>query len=368
MIVEPLSPVRPDSGEEELLHASLKISAVAQVVIAIVASVGLIYLLKLVMVTTLVSVLLAFVVDPLVVGLSKLRVPRPVGAFIGVCLLLGCALFLIYTFYNRAVDFAEDLPKYSSRIRDTLGTLRKQTQKLEDSTRSVMPDPPGSKRAIPVEVREAPGLSRIISTGASQFGEAVLAVTFVPFLVYFMLTWKARVHSNTLRLFPKEHRLVAYRTVGRISAMMRSFIVGNLLLGLMTSGASTAVFWAVGLPYPYFLGFISGFVGLIPYLGVLLALLAPLAAGLGVLTRTGTLIVIISVIGLHVLVMNVLYPLVIGRRLRLNPLALSLALLFWAWIWGAAGLILAVPIVGATKIICDYVDSLRGLGAWLGDS
>jgi predicted PurR-regulated permease PerM len=66
--------------------------------------------------------------------------------------------------------------------------------------------------------------------------------------------------------------------------------------------------------------------------------------------------------------MNVLYPLIIGKRLRLNPLALSLALLFWAWIWGAMGLILAVPIVGATKIVCDYVDSLRGIGAWLGDS
>jgi len=53
--------------------------------------------------------------------------------------------------------------------------------------------------------------------------------------------------------------------------------------------------------------------------------------------------------------------------LRLNPLAVTLALLFWAWIWGAMGLILAIPMVAATKIICDYTDSLRGLGQWLGD-
>src|SRR5256885_15962341 len=58
---------------------------------------------------------------------------------------------------------------------------------------------------------------------------------------------------------------------------------------------------------------------------------------------------------------------IVGKRLRLNPLAVTLALLFWAWIWGAMGLILAVPIVGATKIICDYVDSFRGVGGWLGD-
>src|SRR5207247_6417619 len=58
---------------------------------------------------------------------------------------------------------------------------------------------------------------------------------------------------------------------------------------------------------------------------------------------------------------------VVGRRFRLNPLAVTLALLFWAWIWGAMGLILAIPMVAATKIICDYTDSLRGLGQWLGD-
>jgi predicted PurR-regulated permease PerM len=65
--------------------------------------------------------------------------------------------------------------------------------------------------------------------------------------------------------------------------------------------------------------------------------------------------------------MNVLYPKIVGKRLRLNPLAVTLSLLFWAWIWGAMGLILAVPMVGATKVICDYVDSLRGFGAWLGE-
>jgi predicted PurR-regulated permease PerM len=105
----------------------------------------------------------------------------------------------------------------------------------------------------------------------------------------------------------------------------------------------------------------------VPYLGVFLALLPPLTAAVGSVNTTGVVIIFVTVVGLHVLTMNVLYPKIVGQRLRLNPLAVTLALLFWAWIWGAMGLILAVPIVGATKIICDYVDSLRGLGAWLGD-
>jgi predicted PurR-regulated permease PerM len=168
-------------------------------------------------------------------------------------------------------------------------------------------------------------------------------------------------------LFPKEHRLTAFRTVGRISRMIRSFIVGNMLVGVVNCVVSIVVFWWLGIPYFYFLGAISGFVSLVPYLGVFLALLPPLAGGIDVLNKTGVVIVFATVIILHVITMNVLYPKIVGKRLRLNPLAVTLSLLFWAWIWGAMGLLLAVPIVGATKIVCDHLDSLRPFGTWLGD-
>jgi predicted PurR-regulated permease PerM len=361
-------PVVQEAGFEEieLIQASVKVGSAALVVIAAAAAVGLIYLLKLVLVTTLFSVLLAFALDPLVVGLARLHIPRGVGAVLVILLLMALAMGLLYFFYNRALEFADQLPKYSTGIEAAISKVRDKTEKLDQTTRTVMSQPQGKVHPLPVEVQEAPGLSRVISTG-SRFGEIVLAFSFVPFLVYFMLTWKAHMHAATLRLFPKERRLVAFRTIGRISEMIRSFIVGNLMVGLLNAIATTAIFWAIGLPYFYFLGAICAFVGLIPYLGIFLALLAPLPLAIGVLGKAGLLVLIVSVVGLHVLTMNVLYPKMIGRRLRLNPLGVALALLFWAWIWGAAGLLLAVPLVGATKIICDYIEPLQGIGAWLGD-
>ena len=149
--------------------------------------------------------------------------------------------------------------------------------------------------------------------------------------------------------------------------MIRSFIIGNLVVGLVNSVVSAAIFWKLGISYWYFVGIISGFVSVIPYLGIVLAALPPLASGIGVLGRSGFLIVIAAVFILHLVSMNVLYPKLVGRRVQLNPLAVSLSLLFWSWIWGAMGLVLAVPIVAATKIICDHIDSLRPVGAWLGE-
>jgi predicted PurR-regulated permease PerM len=359
---------RPTTEEEvELLRGSVQATVVAQFVIAIAAAVGLIYLLKLVLVTILFSALLAFALDPMVVALAKIRVPRAIGSAIALLLFIALSLALTFFFYNRAMDFLDELPQYSVTIRENLQKLQAQADKLENSTRSLMPEGKG-KKPIPVQVQQAPGLTKLISSGASQFGDLALAIGFVPFLIYFMLTWKSHIHSATLAVFPKEKRLVAYRTIGRISEMVRSFIVGNLVVGLLNAAASTLIFGYVHLPYFYFLGVISAFVGLVPYLGLFFALLAPLAAGMGVLTKTQLFIVFVTVIVLHLVSMNVLYPKVIGRRLRLNPLAVALSLLFWAWIWGAFGLILAVPLMATTKIICDYIEPLQGLGSWLGDS
>ncbi len=355
------------SEEVDVLHASIKAGTIAQIVIAIIAAIGLIYLLKLVLSTIFIAVLLAFLIDPLVKQFSRIRIPRSLAALIAVVSLITLALGLTYFFYSRAVDFATELPKYSGRIHSTVAGLREQANKIEQSTRSVIASPKAERKPVPVEIQETPGLSRVISAGSGTLGDVVLAVSFVPFLVYFMLTWKDHAHAATVKIFPKEHRLVAHRTIGRISEMIRMFIAGNVFIGLINVVVSGLVFWRLGLPYFYFLGIISGFVSLIPYLGVFLALLPPLAGGIGVLDKTGVMIIFVTVIGLHIITTNVLFPKIVGKRLNLNPLAVTLSLLFWAWIWGAMGLILAVPLVGATKIICDYVDSLRPFGAWLGD-
>ncbi|HEY1262607.1 MAG TPA: AI-2E family transporter, partial [Terriglobales bacterium] len=353
--------------EVEVLHASIKAGSLAQIVVAVIAVIALIYVLKLVMITALLATLLAFVLEPFVARITRIGLPRPAGALMTVTLMVALAGGLIYFFYNRALDFATQLPKYSGRIQSALAGVRAQANQIEESARSVVASPKSTNPPVPVEVQEAPGLTRTIAAGMGSLWEVVLAVGFIPFLVYFMLTWKDHAHVATVRLFPKEHRLAAHRTVGRISAMIRSFIVGNVLVGVIVAVVSTVVFWRLHLPYFYFLGVISGFISLIPYLGVFLALIPPLAGGLGMLNPTGMALVAFTVIALHVIAINFLYPKVLGKRLRLNPLAITLALLFWGWIWGAMGLILAVPLVGGTKIICDYVDSLRPLGSWLGD-
>jgi predicted PurR-regulated permease PerM len=362
--------VIPEQVVEEVgfLQSSIQAGTVAQIVIAAIAVIGLIYLLKLVLVTALVSILLAYVLEPPVKWLGRLRIPRWLGALLVVSAVLVMIGGLAYYSYNSAVQFADQLPTYSTRIRNTVGSVRYRADRMAEQARSIVEEPKDEKHVVAVKVEETPGIAGLISRNSDTLLDFSLAAGFVPFLVYFMLTLKDHSHIATVRLFPKEHRLLAHRTVGTISAMIRTYIVANVMIGLLNTILCMLIFWFLGIKYFYFIGALSGFIGLVPYLGVFVSLLPPLAGGLDTLNKTGITVVILTLVGLHLITMNVLYPKFVGKRLQLNPLGVSLSLLFWAWIWGPIGLILAMPILGATKVVCDYVEPLRGVGQWLGES
>lgn len=366
---QPLLPAQlaEQAAEEvETLHASIKIGTVAQVVIALVATIGLLYLLKLVWITILASVLLAYVLEPAVAALARLHCPRWAGAMVVTTLTVMLSLGLIYFSYSRGVDFASDLPRYSAALRGTVGDFRGRVDKILNQASSVVEPPKQHEKPVPVRIEQSQGITQILSETGGTILDVLLAVSFVPFLVYFMLASKEHVYVSTVRLFPKEHRLEAHRTVGTISAMIRSYLLANVVTGVVASVICGIVFWYLDIQYFYFISLISGFVTLVPYLGVFLALIPPLAGGLGKLHEGGFIAVIVTVVGIHVVTMNLIYPRVIGPRLKLNALAVSLSLLFWAWIWGAPGLLLAIPILGAVKIIFDHVEPLQPLGSWLG--
>ena len=140
------------------------------------------------------------------------------------------------------------------------------------------------------------------------------------------------------------------------------------MLGLMLSILSSLFFAAIRLPYWPLIGPLSGFLSLVPYVGLPLAILPPLLAGLIVYTQPTIYVVMGVVVAvLHLIAMNLLYPKVVGSRVHLNPLVVTVALMFWGTLWGGIGLLLAIPITAAIKAVCDNVTSLHGYAKLLGD-
>ncbi len=348
---------------ERLRHARVQSASLA--VLAVGGVLTLMYLAKTVLILTLVSVLIAFMLAPIVELCQRIHLPRSFGAMVAVLVMCAAMYGIFYVSYSQADEFVAELPKYSVRIRSVLNQVRLRAERVRQTTRNVMPEEKTEKGTL--TVRQSTSWMDDLTTGAVGATEMVLMAAFVPFLVFFMLSWQDHVRSATVMLFNMENRNTAYVTLGLISQMIRGFIVGNVVIGIILGITSTIAFWILGVPYFYVIGMISGVVSLLPYLGIVLAILPPVVVSLNSLTLK-SLVSIIAVVAIsHVIALNVLYPKIIGRRLQLNPLAVTLALLFWGWLWGAMGLILAVPLTAGIKIIFDHVDNLRSLGAWLGE-
>lgn len=349
-------------------------------------------------VTLIISAVFAFILDPAVVLVMKLRMPRPAAtgivmgvAFVGVYLLCAMA-------WSQFSTFAEDLPAYTSHVSELWTKANDRIDQLEQRSVEMLvpkrlrpqndqqkPQETGKKRrrgtaanpaspSSPPPIQEvrihsepAPVIGTIYGYISGYFHVLVMA-SFVPFLVYFMLSWRDHLNRSILRLFHGEERYQVERTWTGIGESTRAFVLGNFLLWVFLSSISAIAFFILGVPYWPLIGPLSAFLSLVPYVGLPLSVLPPALAAIAIPNRLKiVLILVVITAALHVFAMNFMYAKIIGRRVRLNPLVITVALMFWGIVWGGIGLLLAVPITAAIKAVCDNIESLEPYGKLLGD-
>ena len=203
--------------------------------------------------------------------------------------------------------------------------------------------------------------------GLGSLYTVLLEVTFVPFLVFFMLAAKRDVWHATLQLFPTAERTRVKEVLDNVSVVLRSYVMGNALVFLILALVSWGFFWMMDLEYPFLTGVVSGLLNLVPYFGAVLAWIPPMLIGLTQRPTFGFFFIVALMLSVfHLIAMNFLIPAMVGRQVRLNALAVTISLLFWGWLWGGVGLLLAIPITATLKVICDHVESWQPVGRWLG--
>lgn len=317
-----------------------------------------------VVMTLLLSILVAYMLDPLVEWLENFRVPRGVGALIVLLVTLGLLSLLFYFVWDRVERFADDWPKYSAVLKQAAGKVEEKIERFEREVSRIAPQERGSRL---VRIAEGTPVRSLLVSGLGSVYSVLLFVSFVPFLVFFMLAAKRDVWHATLQLFPSTERTRVKRALEAVSAMLRSYVIGNVLVATILAVASWIFFWVIGLDYPFLTGFVSGVLNLVPYLGAVLAWVPPLVIGLTKYQSIGAFVGIAAVLGFfHLIAVNVLMPALVGRKVHLNALAVTVALLFWGWMWGGIGLVLAIPITATMKVICDHVEDWQPIGRWIG--
>jgi predicted PurR-regulated permease PerM len=384
----------PARNPEHFTNAALPIIAFGVIV-------AILYFGRVFFITALIAIIVAFILDPFVGLLVRVRFPRALGALV-VC---GLAAFILYIAalgaYSQLASLIDTMPSLSERLGDLEERAMQQLSSVEDRVYKIVvprrqvqqekkaePPPPkttrGRRRAEPVQpptTAPVPGqiqevrihtddnpVSTYIRARIGTFYEAILMASFIPFLVYFMLSWRDHIHRTFLHFFQGGDRVIAARSLRGVGDMVRGYVVGNFVLGCMLAGLSSTAFWIMHLEYPLLAGPVSGFLSLVPYVGLPLAMVPPLFMLLASGGTVSTAAAIVSIVAmLHLMALNLFYPKVVGARVHLNPLVVTFSLMFWGFLWDAAGLLLAIPLTAAIKAVCDNIVTLRPYGRFLGD-
>lgn len=346
------------------------------VALAALGFLTLCYVASSVFITIISSILIAFALEPLVQLLCRrARLGRIASSVIVVFLAMGVLYAILYLAYGSAQQLFADLPVLVEEIRNSPTVDRitshvyRLTETLQEAGRTIAPpapSPPAKETAI--ILRDSTSWAETIFRGLGSLTTILFSLSFIPFLVYFLLAEKEHLVRRTRLLFPEEHRETVSATIFAIERMLQKFLTGNAIVAGILSVATALVFFLVGLPYWLALGIVSGIVSTIPYLGLILALLLPLIVGLITFTSGTPVVVIVACVsGFHVVAANFLIPKLVGKGVQLNPVAATVSIMFFGWMWGGMGLILGIPIVAVAKVVLEHMEPTRELGLWLGD-
>lgn len=331
------------------------------VLLAIVLSVTVMYFGRDLILLLVLSGLFAFLLLPFARGLER-WIPRWAGALVAtfglVLLVMGIFFFLGY----QLTSFGTELPllqqKFASKSEFILSWVENET-KLD------------RREQIQWFNEHITGMASWGGKAAvrlfSGTGTVLAVLVPVPFFVFLMLLLKDRFRIFFKRLGSTSEGAVLDMMV-RISHLSRKYLRGVLTVALIFGTLCSIGFLSIGLKYAVLLGFLLAFLNVIPYIGAWIGSLLPMFVAL--VTKDSAWYALASLgitLAVQFLDNNFITPKVVGSSVSINPLASMLALIGFGSLWGIAGMVLAIPLTGMLKVVCDSVPSLNPWGYLLGE-
>ena len=362
---------------------------VRSLALSILAGIALLLVLQYaqtVLIPIVLGLLLSYALSPLVGALERYHLPRAAGAAVAVSLLVGSIGLGVYTLRDEATSIVATIPEASRRIRDRVTAQRRQNttiisqvqeaakeiEKTADAATTTPEDtrPRGGQVQRVQVVEPAFRASDYLWIGGMGLFGFLGQFAMILFLVFFLLVTGDLYKRKMVKIAGPTltKKKVTVQILDEINNQIENFIRVQVITSVVVAVATGFALWMFGVENFAMWGLLAGLFNSIPYLGPLLvtgglALVAfmqfnDIARSLYV---SGVAFAITSLEGF------LLTPMMMGRAAQMNPVAIFVGLLFWSWLWGVWGTILAVPMLMMFKSVCDHVEDLQPIGELLGD-
>ena len=366
---------------EEITPDDLGLRGIALIVIAGCAGMALLWWAQEVWIPIVLSVLISYALDPIISWLERMRVPRALGAALVVSALVAGFGYAAWTLSDDATEIVAQLPTAAQKLRQTMRANRgeggaieqmqeaaDELQKTADAAAGSNPARRGVQRVQVVEptidFREYLFWG---SAGAIAFAAQAVLVTF---FVFFLLVTGDLFKRKLVKLAGPslEKKKITVQILNDINAQIERFLLVRVATSAVVAVATYAAFKLIGLQQAAVWAIAAGVFNTIPYFGPIIV-----AAGTAMiaLMQFGTIAMAIYVSGASLAITSLegwlLTPWLTSRTARTNEIAVFIGLIFWSFVWGLWGTLLAVPMLVVVKAFCDGIEDLKPVGELLGE-
>jgi predicted PurR-regulated permease PerM len=364
------------------LHVPIDVRSVSLAVLATVACVFMLHEMDAVLIPIVLAALIFYALAPIVEFLVRWRLPRVVAATLVMVALVGGLAGTAWGLSDEAQIVFQNMPASAEKLRvavrglrrqnnDSIAQVQKAANALEQTASEAIGPVVTPRGVMRVQIEQpAFRFTDFLMSGSRNAFVLIGQVATVLFLAFFMLLSSSRLKVIAVEVAGPtlSKKKVTVQILDEITRQVQHFLVILLSTGAIVGVATALAMWWMGLDYPVLWGVVAGVLNSVPYFG-------PVAVGAGLGTvafiQFGTLLKATMVAGVAVLITSLegflLTPVWQGRAARMNSVAVFVGLLFWSWMWGPIGLLLAVPLTTVVKVVCDHVEQLQPIGRLLGE-
>ena len=356
------------------------IRTVALVVIAAILAVAALVFAHALLVPLTVGILLSYMLEPAVALLVRWRIPRLIGATLVFVATIALVTGGAYSLRHQATVALDNLPTAMARLRVALQDRMAahstphpvtQMEKAAAELRRLIGEPETLKRPA-IEVAPAPHPFQIpeaVWTGSLTITELISDIVIVLVLAYYLLIAGDFFRRRLIEIAGPtlSEKKITLQILENISTQIERYVFVRALISVIVALLTASLLWLIGLPQAGLWGAAAGALNIVPYVGSgSVAVAAALAGFLQFRSFSMALATGGIVVGVAVLEAYGLTPWLSSRAGAMNPAAVFVGLVFWGWVWGVPGLLLAVPMLMITKAVCEHVDVLEPVATLLG--
>ena len=351
--------------------------------LSVVLVVAVLYFARDIFIPVALAVLFSFLLAPLVMRLRHWGLWRVPSVLTVVSLAFGVVAVIGFLMSSQLADLGRQLPEYQENIHKKVQSIRDSSsgimgrvsrvvrnfsEELKPAGSAPQPGPDGQK-PVPVEIRgrDYSPLQFVPKLLGSVVGLLLTTVIVIVFVI-FMLLQQEDLRDRVIRLVGWRQLNITTKALDEAGQRVSRYLVAQLIVNVAFGVPAGVALYFFGVPNPILWGVLAALLRYIPYLGIWIAAIMPAAVVFAIDPGWGKPFIVFGIYGgIDMLMYNFVEPLVYGNTTGLTPLAILIAAVFWAWLWGPVGLLLATPLTVCLAVLGRYVPSLRFLGVLLSD-